>query len=154
MLAILAPRIVLSSFCPPILYSHLQNRLRPFSPWHPSLTYKRLKAFEAGVVRAGGSPRIWGFVDGTFRGFCRPSGGFEEQLAAYSGHKKAYGMVWQAVVTPTAWYHRWQVYILDLPTITVCTAVLGLLTGFVRLWAPMRYCTSIGTQPTGWSLGL
>jgi hypothetical protein len=68
--------------------------------WHPSLTYERLKAFEAGVICAGGSPRIWGFVDGTFRGFCRPSGGFEEQLAAYSGHKKAHGMVWQAVVTP------------------------------------------------------
>jgi hypothetical protein len=43
---------------------------------------------------------IWGFVDGTFRAFCKPSASDEAQRAAYSGYKKLHGQNWQAIVTP------------------------------------------------------
>ena len=64
-----------------------------------SATYQRLEVFADAVERIGGAKGIWGFVDGTFRGHCRPQGN-EEQRRVYSGHKKLHGNIYQAVVTP------------------------------------------------------
>ncbi len=41
-----------------------------------------------GFVAGKGSAVILGFVNGTFRGFCRPSG-YEQQRSDYSGHKRS-----------------------------------------------------------------
>ena len=59
----------------------------------------------AAAVHAKGAPleNIWGFVDGTFRWFCRPSiGGYrgEAQRAQYSGHARGHGNNHQGVETP------------------------------------------------------
>jgi hypothetical protein len=59
-----------------------------------------MQAFSTAVEAVGGCPRIWGFVDGTFRGFCRPAGSDEAQRAVYNGHKRQHGQQWQAIVTP------------------------------------------------------
>lgn len=67
--------------------------------WHPQLTYSRLEEYAEAIEAVGGGRRIWGFVDGTFRGFCRPSDQ-ERQRAAYSGHSRTHGLKFQAVVTP------------------------------------------------------
>jgi hypothetical protein len=67
--------------------------------WHSQLTYSRLKVFADAIHRIGGADGVWGFVDGTFRGYCRPTGN-EEQRAVYSGHKKLHGNNYQAIVTP------------------------------------------------------
>jgi hypothetical protein len=40
---------------------------------------------------------VWGFIDGTFQGFCRPK---KNQEDWYSGHKKAHGLKYQGIVTP------------------------------------------------------
>ena len=53
----------------------------------------------AGFAAGKESAVFWGFVDGTFRGFCRPTG-YEQQRSAYSGHKKEHGLKWQGVVGP------------------------------------------------------
>jgi hypothetical protein len=45
-----------------------------------------------GYAAGEGSAIFWGFIDGTFRGFCRPTG-YEQQRSAYSGQK------FQAIVT-------------------------------------------------------
>ena len=65
----------------------LVARFAPLLLWHPQLTYSRLKAFSDAIYEAGGADGIWGFVDGTFRGYCRPTGN-EEQRQVYSSHKK------------------------------------------------------------------
>ena len=68
--------------------------------WHPRLDdYGRLEEFAVAIAQRADLPKaaIWGFVDGTFRPFCRPS---QEQRAYYSGHKKAHGMKFQAIATP------------------------------------------------------
>jgi len=52
-----------------------------------------------GYMAGDGSALFWGFIDGTFRGFCRPTG-YEQQRSAYSGHKKDTGQKFQAIVTP------------------------------------------------------
>jgi len=80
------------------LYKTFHGILR----WHPQIKdYNRLldfgKAIEA--ARGGGCGRIWGFIDGTFRGFQNP-GESDLQTFMYSGQKKAAGMKWQAIVTP------------------------------------------------------
>jgi DDE superfamily endonuclease len=72
------------------------NHLR----WHPQMTrYSTLKRFADAVQRVGGVEGVYGFVDGTFRGHCRPSGP-DAQRTVYSGHKRAHGLNWQAIVTP------------------------------------------------------
>ena len=40
-----------------------------------------------------------GFVDGTFQGFCCPQD-YDRQHAVYSGHAKAHGQKWQAIIGP------------------------------------------------------
>src|SRR5438045_967529 len=53
------------------------------------------------IMKAGGGgcQRVWGFMDGTFRGFCRPGGDLQNQRRVYLGHKKGWGLNWQAIVT-------------------------------------------------------
>jgi DDE superfamily endonuclease len=77
----------------------LAARFGPLLWWHPQLTYNRMVAFSEAVHDAGGVEGVWGFVDGTFRGYCRPTGN-EEQRRVYSGHKKLHGNNYQAIVTP------------------------------------------------------
>ena len=78
----------------------LVEEFTPLLQWHPQLTYSRLQVYADAVEEVGGYRGIWGFVDGTFRGFCKPSKGDEAQRAVYNGHKRQHGQVWQAVVTP------------------------------------------------------
>ena len=78
---------------------YLRHRFAGHLSWHRQLDdYTRLQEFADGVIHAGGVEDIWGFVDGTFRGHCRPSGQ-EAQRMVYSGHKRSYSVNWQAVVT-------------------------------------------------------
>jgi hypothetical protein len=77
----------------------LAGRFARMLQWHPQLTYTRLEAMATAVEAQGGGPGIWGFVDGTFRGFCRPQGQ-DNQRRVYCGHKRAHGVNWQAIVTP------------------------------------------------------
>jgi len=71
----------------------LVEEFTPLLQWHPQLTYSRLLVYEEAVERVGGCGGIWGFVDGTFRGFCKPSKDDEAQRAAYNGHKRQHGQV-------------------------------------------------------------
>jgi hypothetical protein len=79
---------------------HLSRTFSDLLGWHSLLDYKRLKVYAEGMFSVGGIEDIWGFVDGTFRAFCKPSASDEAQRAAYSGHKKLHGQNWQAIVTP------------------------------------------------------
>ena len=82
--------------------------------WHPSITYEQMALFaEAisdliesrdglkppGYLAGEESAVVWGFINGTFRGFCRPLG-YEQQCSAYSGHKKEHGQKFQGLVGP------------------------------------------------------
>ncbi len=79
---------------------HLCRRYSKMLRWHPILRYQRLRQYSRAIGRAGewrGRGTIWGFVDGTFRGTCRPE---QEQQAVYSGYKKHHGFKYQAIVCP------------------------------------------------------
>lgn len=77
----------------------LAARFGPLLWWHHQLTYSRLVELSAGVEIVCGVSGVWGFVDGTFRGHCRPEGNVA-QRAVYSGHKRQHGINWQAICTP------------------------------------------------------
>lgn len=79
---------------------HISRSHRDLLGWHPQFTYDRLEAYADGTFFAIGMEDIWGFVDSTFRAFCKPGSSDEAQRAAYSGHKKQHGQNWQAIVTP------------------------------------------------------
>jgi hypothetical protein len=66
-----------------------------------SIVIRGLQAFGQAVLRDGGqgNGKIWGFIDGTFIGFCRGIDA-ERQHRMYSGYYKGTGMKWQAIVTP------------------------------------------------------
>jgi hypothetical protein len=77
---------------------HLANRYGAIVEWHPRLrSYRRLRRFAQAVSNAGAEGPIWGFVDGHFQGFARPG---KHQRKQYSGHKKAHGCKYSAIVTP------------------------------------------------------
>ena len=61
--------------------------------------YSKLHEFVEATKRVGRVEGIWGFIDGTFRGHCRPGDNRDQQIV-YSGHKRAYGINWQAIATP------------------------------------------------------
>ena len=100
---------------------HLLRRYDRILAWHPRLhDYERLLEFgEATGLRTGlGGDSIWGFIDGTFRPFCRPS---VEQGYHYSGQKKRHGLKFQGIATPDGlipsmngpWlsrYNDWRIY--------------------------------------------
>ena len=80
----------------------LDTRFSALLRWHPQLNnYKRLQAFGQAVLQDGGQGLglIWGFIDGSFVGFCQ-SIDPEHQRRMYSGYYKGHGMKWQAIVTP------------------------------------------------------
>jgi hypothetical protein len=56
---------------------HLVHEFESLLEWHPYLTYNKLLSFEEAIADSGGCSQIWGFVDGTFQGFCRPAGDSE-----------------------------------------------------------------------------
>lgn len=75
---------------------HLARRYRKILTWHPSLDRDKAYYFANVLKRFGGCTTIWGFVDGTFRGFCRSKYGQQFDYSGYKGH----GFKWQGVVTP------------------------------------------------------
>ena len=76
---------------------YLATRYEKMLRWHPMLTYERIQQYARAVDALGGGDCIRGFVDGTFKGFCRPG---EQQRRFYSGYKKQHGYKYQAVVCP------------------------------------------------------
>jgi hypothetical protein len=72
-------------------FGHLLDNL---ALWEP-----QLPAFAALIANKGApaSLRVFGFIDGTLRGICRPSRG---QRAQYSGHKRRHGLKFQIVSLP------------------------------------------------------
>ena len=67
--------------------------------WCPQLMYERLQLYEAAIHCINGVHGVWGFIDGTFHGYCHPLGN-EAQRRVYSGHKKLHGNNYQAIVAP------------------------------------------------------
>ena len=55
---------------------------------------------DAIYAACGKAPRCIGFIDGTLRSNCRPSGPNELQKAVYSGYKKTHGLKFQGVIGP------------------------------------------------------
>jgi DDE superfamily endonuclease len=78
---------------------YLDRRYRSLIEWHPLITYERIEYWSKCLREAHGAEGIWGFIDGTFTGFCRASDN-SEQRRDYSGYKKGHGMKWQAISTP------------------------------------------------------
>ena len=79
---------------------YLFEEYRDLICWHPMLNdYKRLRKYAKAIARklGAGPPLFWGFIDGTFRGICRPE---QDQGLLYSGYKKEHGIKWQGIVTP------------------------------------------------------
>ena len=52
------------------------------------------------AIHDKGAPlhNVWGFIDGTMRGCCRP--GLHQRLL-YNGHKRYHGLKYQSVITPS-----------------------------------------------------
>jgi nuclease HARBI1 len=79
---------------------YLSSRFSEHLRWHRQITqYSKLQEFSAGIEQYNGIQGVWGFVDGTFKGHCRPTG-YINQRIVYSGHKRAHGINWQAIATP------------------------------------------------------
>lgn len=77
---------------------HLDTTYAALLDWHPRLDDEQLLEYFAQHVEAIHELKgIWGFIDGTFRGFRRP--GIDQQRW-YSGHYKMHGFKYQGVVTP------------------------------------------------------
>jgi hypothetical protein len=75
----------------------LDREHRELLEWHPQLNLERIKEYAECIRRRGGGVGVWGFVDGTFRGFNRPE---RRQRDYYSGHYHGHGFKYQAIVTP------------------------------------------------------
>jgi hypothetical protein len=73
------------------LYGHLLNNL---NMWQPQIPYFAKLISDKGAPNA---LHIFGFLDGTLRGICRPKRG---QRAQYSGHKRRHGLKYQSVCLP------------------------------------------------------
>jgi hypothetical protein len=65
------------------------------------LSENRIKMY-ADTLRAKDCPseNCFGFIDGTLRRIARPGGNSLFQQSMYSGHKRAHGIHYQAVITP------------------------------------------------------
>lgn len=79
-----------------ILY--LLARRREVLTWSSQLTYERLRVYEEAIYQVNRIHGIWGFIDGTFPGYCRPTGN-EALRRVYSGHKKHHNNNYQVIVT-------------------------------------------------------
>ena len=69
--------------------------------WRPQLNnYNELCRYSRYLGEAGwGEGRVWGAIDGTFFGFCRPADSVH-QLQTYSGYYKGNGLKYQSITTP------------------------------------------------------
>jgi hypothetical protein len=76
---------------------HMYLRYKKLLHWHPTLTYERMKHYADVLDRESDVDCVWGFIDGTFRPFCRPG---VRQQEMYSGYKKLHGFKVQGVCTP------------------------------------------------------
>ena len=77
----------------------LDARFGGIVAWHPCLTRARIKHYARMLnMRADGGGVVWGWVDGTFQGTCRPNTYIQRQF--YSGYKKKHGLKWQGIVAP------------------------------------------------------
>jgi hypothetical protein len=82
------------------IVKHIVETFWGFIAWNPRLNeYKRLRRFGRAVGRRTGlrGCRVLGFVDGTFRPFCKPT---RDEHLNYSGHKQRHGFKYQAIATP------------------------------------------------------
>ena len=72
---------------------YLQKRYHRMLRWHPGLlNIDRILSYAQAINELdSGCDSIWGFIDGTFIGFCRPG---VRQRTVYSGYK------YQVIVTP------------------------------------------------------
>ena len=86
----------ISTICTDLL-GFLWDRFNIGIRWHNLIDLRYIKRCAAALKDHGGRGVIWALIDGTFRAFCRPLDG---QRLVYSGHKKAHGQKWQAIVTP------------------------------------------------------
>jgi len=77
------------------IIEYLCDRYDEILRWHPTITYRRIRRYARAIKRLGGAGLIWGFIDGTFKGLCRPE---KNQKNYYSGYKKQHGLKWQAIV--------------------------------------------------------
>lgn len=79
------------------LIRYLYRRYEGMMGWHPRLDYNRAKRCGRAVKRLGGGGQIFGFIDGTFRAFCKPE---KLQGIYYTGYKHAHGCKFQGIVCP------------------------------------------------------
>ena len=78
---------------------HLVKRFENLMFWDTNrLTLAKIEQFSQAIEAKCGKPGIWGFVDGTIRGMCRP--GTIKQRPWYTGYKKLHGFKFQAVTGP------------------------------------------------------
>ena len=62
------------------------------------------QTFSAAITEKGGViPRVFGFIDGTARGTCRPG---LHQRSFFSGHKRKHCLKYQSIVVPNGMYKR------------------------------------------------
>ena len=65
-------------------------------PW---LQSPCLTSFAQAVHRKGAAlDNVWGFIDGTLKGCCRPQ---QYQRMLYNGHKRYHGLKYQSITTPS-----------------------------------------------------
>ena len=63
------------------------------------LAPEKLAGFSRAVHRKGSAlDNVWGFIDGTLKGCCRPG---RHQRVVYNGHKRKHGLKYQSVTTPS-----------------------------------------------------
>ena len=78
--------------------THLVRRFRKLLYWDDRrLSLEKIKEYAKAIKGVVDADRVWGFIDGTMRPFCRPG---ENQQKYYSGHKKQHDFQYQLVTTP------------------------------------------------------
>ena len=75
----------------------LTARYKTIIEWHPLINHRRIRHYARALRPFGGSGILFGFIDGTFLGVCRPS---IDQRKYYSGYKKRHGIKYQGIVFP------------------------------------------------------
>ena len=75
-----------------------------FQPWVDHAHFAQVILSHGAALR-----NIWGFIDGTLKGMCRPGIG---QRELYSGHKRHHGLKYQHIMCPNGLVcHAWGPYI-------------------------------------------
>lgn len=83
------------------LIEYLVERYNSLLEWHPSFDVRANEKKYAKACKEleglQGKSTIWGFVDGTFRPFCRPK---DRQQLVHSKYRQSHGMEWFVDVFP------------------------------------------------------